>query len=279
METQELVRADRLDEALAAVQQQIRGNPSDAKLRVFLFQLLSVLGQWERALTQLNVAAEMDAANLLMAQVARAAIACETFRAEVFEGTRQALIFGEPAEWVGWLLQSNQLLGQKKFEQAQELRDRAFEAAPAVAGKINDQPFEWLADADPRLGPMFEAIIDGRYFWLPMQNVREVKLDEPTDLRDVVWTAVNFTFTNGGTSVGLIPTRYAGSHSSTIQGVPMARRTEWTKLGPELEVPIGQRLFATDVAEYPILETRRIVLGDEPSPVAAASEGGETDNG
>ena len=33
----------------------------DAALRIFLFQLLAVQGQWERSLNQLNVAAELDA--------------------------------------------------------------------------------------------------------------------------------------------------------------------------------------------------------------------------
>jgi len=32
--------------ALAALQELVRAHPSDAKLRVFLFQLLCVLGQW-----------------------------------------------------------------------------------------------------------------------------------------------------------------------------------------------------------------------------------------
>ncbi|MFO1349473.1 MAG: hypothetical protein U1F68_01835 [Gammaproteobacteria bacterium] len=36
------------------MQEQVRKNPANAKYRVFLFQLLAVLGQWERALNQLN---------------------------------------------------------------------------------------------------------------------------------------------------------------------------------------------------------------------------------
>ena len=47
MQADELVKAGRLDEALAALQQQVRDRPADAKLRVFLFQLLAVMGRWE----------------------------------------------------------------------------------------------------------------------------------------------------------------------------------------------------------------------------------------
>ncbi len=61
-------------QALKLLQDGVGANPSDARLRVFLFQLLSVLGQWGRALNQLSVAAELDAAALPMAQTYREAI-------------------------------------------------------------------------------------------------------------------------------------------------------------------------------------------------------------
>jgi type VI secretion system protein ImpE len=51
------VREGDLAGALMALQDQVRKNPSTSDLRVFLFQLLAVLGEWDRALTQLNVAA------------------------------------------------------------------------------------------------------------------------------------------------------------------------------------------------------------------------------
>ena len=69
-----LIKEGKAVEALAALQQVVRSEPANAKHRVFLFQLLSILGDWERALTQLNVAAELDPSNLLMAQVCRAAL-------------------------------------------------------------------------------------------------------------------------------------------------------------------------------------------------------------
>ena len=69
MQTEELVRAGQLEEALSCLEDTIRENPAEAKYRVFLFQLLCVLGDWKRALTQLNVAAELDATNLLIAHM------------------------------------------------------------------------------------------------------------------------------------------------------------------------------------------------------------------
>jgi len=82
--------------ALRLLQEQVKARPADAKLRVFLFQLLAVLGQWERALNQLNVAATLDPGALAMAQMYREAIRCEVLRARVFEGKTAPMVFGAP---------------------------------------------------------------------------------------------------------------------------------------------------------------------------------------
>ncbi len=56
MNAETLVKEGKLDEALAALKQEVRAKAGDARLRVFLFQLQSVMGAWEGAITQLNVA-------------------------------------------------------------------------------------------------------------------------------------------------------------------------------------------------------------------------------
>ena len=60
MTAEQLLKEGQLDEALKALFQVVRDKPADAKSRRFLFQLLSVLGDWKRADTQLQVLGEMD---------------------------------------------------------------------------------------------------------------------------------------------------------------------------------------------------------------------------
>jgi type VI secretion system protein ImpE len=276
MEAAELLRQGKLNEALEALSNQVRSDPSNAKHRVFLFQLLCVLGKWDRALTQLNVAGEVDPKNLLMAEVCRQALQCEALRKEVFAGKKLPLVFGQPQEWVGWMIQANQHSAQGHFREAQELRDRALEAAPAVAGRINDNGFDWVADADPRLGPILEAIIEGRYFWIPFQNINQIKIEKPVDLRDVIWAPANFVWSNGGAAVGFIPARYAGSEDVDDSGVRLGRKTDWIERGTSFAVPVGQRLFATDQGEYPMLEVRALTLGE---PIMPTPDREETEEG
>ena len=46
--------------ALEQLKQEVRKAPRDPRLRVFLFQLFCVFGEWDRAVTQLTVAAQLD---------------------------------------------------------------------------------------------------------------------------------------------------------------------------------------------------------------------------
>ncbi len=275
MQAEELLRAGQLQEALVALEGQVRSDPADAKLRVFLFQLLAVMGDWERALSQLNVAAELDALNLLMAQVCRAALNCEALRAEVFSGKRSPLIFGEPEEWIGWLVQANQMIAEGKYQGAQKLRERAFEAAPAIAGSIDNNQFEWIADADSRLGPVLEAIVDGKYYWVPFTAIKQIRIEPPTDLRDMVWSPAQFTWANSGEAAGFIPTRYPGSESSEDNAIQLARKTEWKEHPGDTYLGLGQRVFATDKDEFSLMQVRQVDLEHS----GLDQQGGENSNG
>jgi type VI secretion system protein ImpE len=267
----DLLRAGELDRALAALQDQVRQDPSNANLRVFLFQLLCVLGQWERAATQLEVAAELDPKTLAMAQMYREALKCEALRAEVFAGRKSPLVFGEPEEWLALLIEALLVAGTPRAAQAEALRAKALELAPASTGSVNGEPFAWLADADSRLGPVCEAIMNGRYYWVPFARLARVDIEAPTDLRDVAWMPAHFQFTNGGETVGVIPSRYPGTEAAADAQLCLARKTIWQELRPGVYEGLGQRLLATDAREYPLFDVRAILF----DPAAAAAEPGD----
>ena len=268
-QAEEFLREGRLDEALKAIQDQVREDPSKAELRVFLFQILSVMGDWKRALTQLNVAAELDGEKMLLAEICRPALQSEALRTAVFEGTKSPLVFGEPEEWVGWAIQAARLVAEGQYAAALELRDKAFEAAPAISGQINGKPFGWIADADTRLGPILEVVVEHKYFWVPFSRIQSIRIEEPKALRNMVWAEAQFIWTNGGQAPGLIPTRYAGSEKCENGSVRLGRRTEWTEHEGGHFVGLGQRMLATDEGEYPLLEVRSIAFDQAEADVPA----------
>lgn len=273
MDAEETLRTGDPALALRQLQDAIRAKPEDARLRVFLFQLLCVLGQWERALAQLELCAQMDPAALVMREMYGDAINCERLRAEVFAGTKSPMLFGEPEPWIALLIESLIRAGRGESRAAEQLRSEAFDAAPTTAGSLDDQPFSWIADCDMRLGPVLEAIVNGRYYWIPFSRLSQIDIEPPIDLRDYVWAPAHLRFSNGGESVALIPTRYPGSESADDGFLALGRKTAWSERAPGVYCGTGQRVLATDAGEYPLLDIRRVKLGVDTETETAASHG------
>ena len=184
------VRAGDPQGALASLTAAVKASPAKPQLRIFLAQLLCVLGQWERAHTQLNVVAELDATTGPMREMVGHALRCELLRAAVFAGKRSPMVFGQPDEWLAQLIESLLQAGQG----AQPTRSINWRRARSKRrrrrpGPINGEPFEWIADADSRLGPVLEAMVNGRYYWVPFSRLSRVSIEAPIDLRDRVWLA------------------------------------------------------------------------------------------
>jgi type VI secretion system protein ImpE len=267
---EQLLAAGDLSAALKTLQQQVRKQPGDVRLRIFLFQLLAVLQQWERAAGQLKVCGDLDVSTLAMVNTYREALQCEVVRQAVMTGRAAPMVFGEPAPWLGLLIEALAAEARGDVAAAAALRTRAFDEAPATAGTLDGEPFDWIADADSRLGPVLEVVLRGRYGWLPLSQVSRVVVEPPTDLRDLVWMPAHLFLPNGGESVALIPTRYAGpdlgvyldtAHNDALE---LARRTDWHALAPE-HAPeqyrgVGQRVLTSSGPERGLLDVRELVL-------------------
>lgn len=256
----ECLAAGHAHDALAALQAEVRLHPADPKLRVFLFQLLCVLGQWPRAATQLEVCGELDAGTLAMVATYREALKCELVREAVFAGKTTPTVLGEPQAWVAWLVEALQADARGDGTAASALRTHAFDVAPPSAGRANGTPFEWIADADSRLGPVLEAVVNGRYCWIPFGALAKVHMQAPEDLRDFVWSPAELEFPNGGSCVALLPSRYCGVTEATDELELLARSTRWDELATGQYAGHGQRVLATSTAELGLLEVRELEM-------------------
>jgi type VI secretion system protein ImpE len=275
MTPEELVRQGDLEGALAQLKDQVRAAPANAGLRIFLFQLLAVMGDWARARTHLDVAGDLDPSLLLTVNAYRSALDAEAARAAVFRGEQVPLVLGKPPEWLARLIEAQRLLSRGAYAQSVAMRDSAFEEAPARGGTLNGEAFEWLADADGRLGPCLEIILEGRYYWVPMANVREFTTEPPANLRDLVWMPAVVEWMNGGRSPVFIPARYPGTEASTDGALRLGRATSWEEPAEGVALGLGQRLFATDAADVGLCEVRQLRFegGEDPAMESEATGG------
>lgn len=243
---------------LAGLQSAIRLAPADASLRVYLFQLLCVLGDWTKALAQLQTAARLDPAAVPMAQSYREVIRCEVLRAAVWAGHKTPAILGQPEPWLAWLVSAAGLQAQGAAAAASRLRTQAFDCAPCPGGEIDGQAFEWLADADARLGPVAELFIHGRYHWVPFAAIRQIEIAAPQDLRDLVWTPCELTLGEGGRLAAFIPTRYQTPGAEPDDAQLLARATAWQPLDEVHAAGIGQRVWTSGDKDHALLDVRRL---------------------
>src|SRR5262245_34348183 len=121
MDAAELLRLNQLDAATAKLLEQVRGDPANAKLRIFLFQLCCVTGDWARAKTQLDIAVEMDKDAQLMGRMYGEALGGEEMRRQVLSGEVTPTIFGDPQPWIAKLAEALRFARKGEHDAARRL--------------------------------------------------------------------------------------------------------------------------------------------------------------
>lgn len=226
----DLLRQGDLDGARAALVEVVRSAPSDVKTRMFLFQLLAIAGEWDKAKKQLITLAQMSPEAQMLAVAYGQAIDAEAVRAKVFAGDAAAELLVD-SEWARTVPQAIQAFATGRDADGEAARDAAFDVAPDMAGEVDGVAFDWIADADARFGPTFEAIIGGKYGLVPFDTVDTITSEGPKDLRDIVWYPVEILFKSGSSIAAMLPARYPGSEASADTAERLARATGWTDHG------------------------------------------------
>lgn len=258
----ELIEQGKPSEALARVQEQARVRPADASVRVLLFELYSMLGQWDRALSHAEVAVSLTPDAGWLKSFAPGIVTVERKREAALGGSADLDLLGEPEPWSGLLVQAQRCAAKGDLTEASNLRAQALTMLPDLTGTINGTPFKFLSDADPRFGPMLEVYIAGAYLWLPLTRVSKIDVSPPRRIMDRVWISANLTLSTGGNIPVILPARYPGSEDPPVGPPAAASATEWEP-GPgsgSMCFGRGQRLLVTDTLEVPLLEAATIEI-------------------
>lgn len=257
-----LLKNNNLSDALSALKKDIAAAPSDAKKRWFLFQLFCFNCEYERAQEQLKLAAQLDDAFQSASMIYLRVVASEFFREKVIVSAEETpLILGEPEEWMAKLFEANRMLGQNNLEAATQLRMEAYDLQPAVSGRCNDVPFEWICDQDSRFAGNLECFLNGKYYWLPLSQIKELTLaieNQPRSYLDLLYPQAKLILKTEAELDIILFARYPGSYSSESSELAMNRLTEWDDLNDYNILGRGQRMFCTDSDDFPILELKKL---------------------
>jgi type VI secretion system protein ImpE len=260
MDADQLLRDGDLDGARSALVETVRANPADPRARMFLFQLLAVAGEWDKARTHLEALASISPDARMLATVYSMAMKAEEQRAAIFAGReRMPVIRGA---WAEGLADAIMHYAKGDAAKGKAARDAALDEAPDTPGELDGVRFEWISDADARFGPTFEVIIQGRYGLIAFSEVSGLTSEGPKDLRDTVWYPVQVHFREGQSVAALLPTRYPGSEQNRDLQLRMGRSTGWQE-APGGSTGFGQHLWALSGGEETGLLTVRSVVLDQ----------------
>jgi type VI secretion system protein ImpE len=284
-----------LSEALSRAEAGVRAKPQDASQRWLMFELLCVLGHWERALKQLQTWAGLAVTNDSTAHVMRGLIRAEQQRTEVFAGARMpATVLGEDAAAAGVAVVSGLAAalaqaGDKSaarqpavvLEASDLAREKALSNARDTAGRSNLQPcFDWITDSDTRIGPVAEVILVGAYRWLPFDDIASMDKAAPGCLLDLVWSQVDIGLRNGAQLKGYMPMRYPldADAAPGRDALLLGRETIWQDVGRTGVHARGQKMWTTDAGDMALLDLRACVFGDAAHQDDAAAGEGDADH-
>ncbi len=240
MTAKELFQAGKLTEAVQALSAELRENPTDAKRRTFLFELLCFAGDYDRAEKHLGVLSQAGPSSEMGGLLYRGVLAAERARQETFAKREYTMM--PPAD------------------------------ATPFTGTLNGKPFLSLSDADERIGPRIETFSAGTYLWLPLAHIASIRIDPPRRLRDLLWLPAKVLTGPAfqGTELGeiLIPVLSPLSWRHPDPEVRLGRMTVWEEGEEGEEIPFGQKMLLVNGEEIPLLEVRSLTV----NPAAETAE-------
>ncbi|GAA0749870.1 MULTISPECIES: type VI secretion system accessory protein TagJ [Sphingomonas] len=244
-------------QALAAV---VRNAPGDQRARMFLCQMLCIDGAWDGARSQLRALAQLSPEAQMLSVAYGQAIEAERLRAAAMAGEERAPLLAGGEAWAEVFVDALAAVGPD----AGLLRRHALDGSPDMPGEIDGHRFDYLFDADSRFGPMFEAVVAGRWGLIPFAAVAEITSEGPVDLRDLVWLPAEIRLRDGAGIAALLPVRYPGTEVQEEGALRLARRTEWHEAEDAVH-GLGQHLWTTsDGTDIGILGFRRIRFDPQP---------------
>jgi type VI secretion system protein ImpE len=260
MTAKDLMKAGRLSEARRVLIEEVKSKPSDVGARTVLFQVLFLLGEWDKALRHLDMISTQDPQRAIGVQAYLNNVKAEQERLKVLQGGQLPSIMPELPKYFPEYLDYLDALKSGKFEDARAKLTHIDQARPAVQGTFNGKPFEGFSDTDARLFAFLETFVHERYVWIPLETVRELIVHEPKNSLDLIWVTASITTWEGLSMNCSMPVIYPETSLAQDDQLKLGRHTEWAPLGSGLSKGVGQHVYAIGDKDVAILEIRSVIF-------------------
>lgn len=266
---EDLFRAGRLAEAVAAQSAVVRAAPADTRQRWFLGELLCLSEEWERADRLFDVIALQDAGMSAAALGFRRLLRGEQTRRQVLEEGRAPEIVGAAATALQPAVEALLCLREG---QPKEALGKIEAAAPpggwVAAGTRNGTPFDAFRDLDDLCSPFVDFITEaGDYHWVAVGDLAVLEVRPLSRPRDLLWQPARLEVRDGPAGDVYLPAIYVAPAAAVDDAARLGRRTEWLDQPGGLVRGVGLRVFLVGDDDVPIRDLGRLEFGrDEGAP-------------
>ena len=261
MDAKQLFDNGDLQGAIGQLTADVKANPLDLRNRIFLFELLCFMGDFQRAERQLDAVAQVsgDATVDLGIDIYRSILRAEVSRRQLFQGeSRQPKFLSEPPIYTALHLKALTAIIQQRFDEAERSLNESSDLRKSLGGQIDETHFDDFKDGDDLIAPFLEVIIRADYLWLALEDIVRLEIRPPRTLRDLLWIPGEVELRQQQIIDVFIPVQYYGSSDHAEDPVKLGRMTVWEQFGEESNLGKGQRTFLIDGDERSLLEIRTV---------------------
>lgn len=255
-QVQELLDADQLDEAILAMNGEVRSHPTDIDRRAHLAELLCVSGNLDRADLLLDAISDLDPGAgvgvSLFRQLVRAEQARQRFHAQ---GSPPAFLT-TPDSISEMEMRAAVLLRAGDAAGAAALIEQRDAARSPVAGIADGAPFDDFRDLDDLSAGHLEILTStGKYYWVSVSSVISIEFRAPERRRDLIWRRAHLSVADGPDGEVYMPCIYEAADSTAAQR--LGHVTEFAGEGAPVQA-LGLRSFLVGEDCKSVLEVNKI---------------------
>lgn len=265
-QVQAMLDADQLDEAILAMNGEVRSHPTDIDRRARLAELLCLSGNLDRAdlildaITDLDPGAGVGAS--LFRQLVRAEQARQMFHAQ---GSPPAFL-AAPDPISEMEMRAAVLLRAGDTAAANALIEQRDAARAPVAGTADGVAFDDFRDLDDLSAGHLEIFTStGKYYWVPTASVISIEFRPPERQRDLIWRRAHLSVADGPDGEVYMPCMYHSAASTPAQR--LGHVTEFAGDEGGLVQALGLRSFLLGEDCKSVLELTTVRFSGHPGAV------------
>jgi type VI secretion system protein ImpE len=256
-----LLRAGKLQDAIAVAQAALRKKPADLAARILLAEFLVISGNLERADVILDAAATIDPSTAMVVAEFRQLVRADMARRQLFRDGRVPEFLAEPTETQRLSLAALVAFRAGDMAEAARQAEAAEAERPRVPGRMGETAFDDLRDADDLLAGSVEVLTTtGKYYWIPIERIASIEFHAPKRPRDLFWRRASMSVNEGPDGDVYLPVVYATEEPMT-DALRLGRETDWRQADGGPVRGVGQRVFLAGDADVAIMDLTALRFG------------------